>query len=130
MKEHSMPEPTSTTGISIAALSIAVLGPLAGPYALILFASLAGSLWPLSASSTVTRVEGAWLVLRCTLTSVVLTGGAASWLQAQYGVQINESIAPVAFIFGALGNGWRAVLDSVTGVVATVVARIGTGGQK
>jgi hypothetical protein len=125
-----MPEPTSSAGISIAVLSIALLGPLAGPYALILFASLAGSLWPLSATATITRMEGAWLVLRCTMTSVVLTGGAASWLQAKYGVQINESIAPVAFIFGALGNGWRAVLDSVTGVVSTVVARIGTGGQK
>jgi hypothetical protein len=125
-----MPEPTSSAGISIAALSIALLGPLAGPYALILFASLAGSLWPLSSTATITRLEGAWLVLRCTMTSVVLTGGAAAWLLAQYGVQINESIAPVAFIFGALGNGWRAVLDSFSGVVSTVVSRISTGGQK
>lgn len=120
-----MPEPTSSTGISIAALSIALLGPLAGPYALILFAALAGSLWPLSAASTATRLEGAGLVLRCTLTSVVLTGGAAAWLQATYAVQVNESIAPVAFAFGALGNGWRAVLDALAGVVSAVVQRLG-----
>ena len=125
-----MPEPTSSAGISIAALSIALLGPLAGPYALILFASLAGSLWPLSAAATLTRREGAWLVLRCTMTSVVLTGGAAAWMQAQYGIQVNESITPIAFIFGALGNGWRAVLDAVSGMVSTVVTRLGTGAPK
>ena len=125
-----MPEPTSSAGISIAALSIALLGPLAGPYALILFAALAGSLWPLSAASTLTRLEGAWLVLRCTLTGVILTGGAASWMQSQYGIQVNETIAPVAFVFGALGNGWRAVLDKLTSVLSSVVGRIDAGSGK
>jgi len=121
-----MPEPTtSAAGISIAALSIALLGPLAGPYALILFAALAGSLWPLSAANTATRIEGAWLVLRCTLTSVVLTGGATAWLQSEYDVHVDESIAPVAFAFGALGNGWRAVLDALAGVVSAAVQRPG-----
>ena len=38
-----MPEPTSTSGISLAAVSIALLGPMAGPYALIVFAALAGA---------------------------------------------------------------------------------------
>lgn len=119
-----MPEPTSSAGISIAALSIALLGPLAGPYALILFAALAGSLWPLSAASTETRFEGAWLVLRCTLTGFILTGGAASWLQASYNIEVNATIAPVAFFFGALGNGWRAVLETLSGVVSSLLGRI------
>lgn len=120
-----MAEPTSSTGVSLAALAIAVAGPLAGPYALILFASLAGSLWPLSAVADTTRTAGAWLVLRCTLTSVVLTGGASTWLHSQYGWQINELIAPVAFIFGALGNGWRAVLDTVTSLISGLITRLG-----
>ncbi len=120
-----MAEPTSTTGVSIAALAIAIAGPLAGPYALILFAALAGSLWPLSAAATITRTAGAWLVLRCTLTSVVLTGGASAWMGAQYGWQVNELIAPVAFIFGAMGNGWRAVVETVTGIVSSLVQRVG-----
>ena len=120
-----MAEPTYTTGVSIAALAIAMAGPLAGPYALILFAALAGSLWPLSAAATITRTAGAWLVLRCTLTSVVLTGGASVWMATQYGWQINELIAPVAFVFGALGNGWRAVLDTIGGVVSSIMQRLG-----
>ena len=120
-----MAEPTSTAGISIAALGIALIGPAAGPYAVILFAALAGSLWPLSAAPTGARVDGFWLMLRCTLTSVVLTGAAATWLQAAYGYQVNETIAPVAFAFGALGNGWRAVLDTLAGIVSTVLGKIG-----
>ena len=120
-----MAEPTSSAGVSIAALAIALAGPLAGPYSLILFAALAGSLWPLSAAATITRTAGAWLVLRCTLTSVVLTGGASAWMATQYGWQINELIAPVAFVFGALGNGWRAVLDTIGGVVSSIMQRLG-----
>ena len=120
-----MTEPATTSaGVSIAALAIAMLGPLAGPYALILFAALAGALWPLSAAATATRIEGTWLVLRCTLTSVILTGGAASYLHSAYGLQITETIAPVAFVFGALGNGWRTVLDALSGVVSATVQRL------
>lgn len=122
-----MPEPTSSAGISIAALSIALLGPLAGPYALIVFAALAGTLWPLSAANTMTRWEGAWLVLRCTMTSVILTGAAATWLHSQYGWQVDETIAPVALAFGALGNGWRAVLDKLSGIVNGIVGSINVG---
>jgi hypothetical protein len=122
-----MPEPTSTVGagISLAALSIALLGPLAGPYALILFAALSGSLWPLSVAETGSRMAGAWLVVRCTLTSLLLTGTAVAWLQSQYGIEVNASIAPVAFFGGALGNGWRVVLDKLSGVVASIAGGLG-----
>jgi len=121
-----MAEPTtSAAGISIVALAIALLGPLAGPYALIFFAALAGSLWPLSAAATATRVDGAWLVLRCTLTSVVLTGGAAAWLQSEYKIQVDESIGPVAFAFGALGNGWRTVIDALADALSSALKYFG-----
>ena len=36
------------TRVAPAAVSVALLGPMAGPYALIVFAALAGALWPLS----------------------------------------------------------------------------------
>ncbi|MCT6721685.1 hypothetical protein [Acidovorax sp. K2F] len=120
-----MPEPTSTSGISLAALSIALLGPMAGPYALIVFAALAGALWPLSAADTMTRSAGAWLLLRCTLTAVVLTSALSLVLQNQWQIPANEALAPVAFAIGALGNGWRPVFEAVGSALQAVLARAG-----
>lgn len=128
-----MSDPTSTgaaaaaitsgsgqTGPGLAALFVAFLGPLAGPYALIVFAALAGSLWPLSSADAMTRTAGAWLMLRCTLTAVVLTSVVANMVQTKYGVQASEAFAPVAFIIGALGNGWRPVFAMVGGAITRV----------
>lgn len=120
-----MPEPTSTSGISLAAVSIALLGPMAGPYALIVFAALAGALWPLSAADTMTRSAGAWLLLRCTLTAVVLTSALSLLLQNQWQIPANEALAPVAFAIGALGNGWRPVFEAVGSALQAVLARAG-----
>lgn len=122
-----MPEPTSTSGISLAAVSIALLGPMAGPYALIVFAALAGALWPLSAADTMTRSAGAWLLLRCTLTAVVLTSALSLVLQNQWQIPANETLAPVAFAIGALGNGWRPVFEAVGSALQAALARAGGG---
>lgn len=122
-----MPEPTSTSGISLAAVSIALLGPMAGPYALIVFAALAGALWPLSAADTMTRSAGAWLLLRCTLTAVVLTSALSLLLQNQWQIPANEALAPVAFAIGALGNGWRPVFEAVGEAMRAALSRAGGG---
>lgn len=121
-----MAEPTSTAagGISLAALSVALLGPLAGPYALIVFAALAGALWPLSSAEPMTRKVGAWLLLRCTLTSVALTGALSGIVQAQWGVQALDAFAPVSFLIGALGNGWRPVFESVGKALGEAFGRL------
>ncbi len=124
-----MPEPTSTSGISLAAVSIALLGPMAGPYALIVFAALAGALWPLSAADTMTRAAGAWLLLRCTLTAVVLTSALSLLLQNQWQIPANEALAPVAFAIGALGNGWRPVFEAVGEAMRAALSRA-SGGPK
>lgn len=120
-----MPEPTSTSGISLAAVSIALLGPMAGPYALIVFAALAGALWPLSAADTMTRSAGFWLMLRCTLTAVALTSALSLLLQSQWQIPANEALAPVAFAIGALGNGWRPVFEAVGSALQAVLSRAG-----
>ena len=125
-----MPEPTSTSaGLSLAALSVALLGPMAGPYALIVFAALAGALWPLSAADTMTRTAGAWLLLRCTLTAVALTSGLSLLLQSQWQIPAKESLAPVAFAIGALGNGWRPVFEAVGAALQAALSRA-SGGPK
>lgn len=120
-----MAEPTTTGTVSVAVLAVALFGPLAGPYALIVFASLAGAQWPLSSDKTLTWLQGGWLLLRCTLTAIILTTTIATYLQTAYGVKIDESIGYVAFAIGALGNGWRPVISSLSLAIEALARRVG-----
>jgi len=116
---------TSAAGsASLAVVAITLLGPMAGPYAVIVFASLAGSLWALSSAHTLTRSAGAWLVLRCTTLAVVLTSGISEYLLSAYGVAQGDSMAPVALFIGAMGNGWRPVFSSLSDGVGLAAARL------
>lgn len=118
-----MAEPASTASVSLTALAIAIAGPFAGPYSAILFAALAGSLWPLSMSEGITRAAGAWLMLRCVLTATVLTSIASELLAAQYGMEPTELLSPVAFVISAMGNGWRPILASASNLLASFASR-------
>ena len=69
---------------------MALLGPMAGPYA---------------------------------LTS------AQSLLQSQWHIPANESLAPVSFAIGALGNGWRPVFEAVGAALQAALSRA-SGGPK
>lgn len=122
-----MAEPTTTGGISLTVIFVSLLGPWFGPYALIVFAALAGSLWPLSAQDTTTRMDGAMLVLRCMLLSVCLTSFIAYLLSKFADMPVNESLAPVALLVAAMGNGWRPVFEAV-GAAIRVAAGKSTGG--
>lgn len=119
-----MAEPSTST-LSITALAIALLGPMAGPYALIVFASLAGALWPLSTMPTVTRMHGAAFLVRVVAASVVLTGTASYWVETTYQVPATQSFAVVAFGIGAMGNGWRPVLAGLRNALVNFVSRFG-----
>ena len=122
---ENVPEPTTTSTASLSVLAVALLGPLAGPYVLIVFAALSGALWPLSASATASRLAGGWLLLRCTLMAVVLTSMLAGLLQQYYGIPHSEALAPVAFFVGALGNGWRPVFDALASALGAMAGRLG-----
>lgn len=122
-----MPEPMTTAGgTSLTVLFVAALGPMAGPYAVIVFAALAGSLWSLSAARTSGGTEGVWLLLRCTGTSVVLTSLGATLMERALGIPSIELLAPVALFIAAMGDGWRPVF---AGVGAAVSAAVGKGGK-
>ncbi len=120
-----MAEPTASTAFGLTAISVALLGPMAGPYALIAFAALSGAMWPLSAADTTTKLAGAWLLLRCTVTALLLTAFLAGLLERWVGLQPVESLAPVAFAIGALGNGWRPVFDAVGSALSALLGRVG-----
>jgi len=121
-----MAEPTATSaGISLTVLSVTLLGPLAGPWALIAFSALAGAMWPLLAARTETGSSAGWLLLRCTLTAIVLTAFIAGALERIWGMPANEFLGPVALLIGAVGNGWSPVFDAI-GVAAKVfIGKIG-----
>lgn len=121
-----MAEPASTSGISIVAVSVAILGPTLGPYSAIAFAALAGSTWPLSGSKTLSRIDGFLLMLRCTLMAIVLTVFIAGVIDKLWAIPAIEVLAPVAFIIGAMGNGWRPVFSSIGAALSAFVGRAGT----
>lgn len=107
-----MTEPTTTTGAGIIAVSVALLGPMAGEYAVIVVSALAGSLWALSRVSAATRADGALLIFRLVLTAVMLTSGAAYLIQSHYDLPVHQLLAPVAFAIGALGDRWPRLLEA------------------
>lgn len=92
---------------SAAALVVALLSPLTGPFAVIVLAALAGATWPLAAADTATRRQGAFLLIRLVLTSVALTGFIAFLVEQQLGFPANKVLAPVAFVIAWIGDAWR-----------------------
>lgn len=122
-----MAEPIASAagGASLAVLFVSILGPTAGPQVLIVAAAVTGAMWPLSAADTDNWIDGLWLLLRCTLTALVLTGLAAGVLERQWDVPVSEGLAPVALVIGAMGNGWRSVASAVGQFAAAFVGRGG-----
>lgn len=110
-----MADPIQSTvaGVSLITLAVAVFGPNAGPYIVIVLGSLGGGLWALSSAVIETRAQGAWLMLRCLVTAVVLTAMIAGLLGPWLGVDTLEVYVVVAFVIGALGNKWIEIIDAV-----------------
>jgi hypothetical protein len=110
-----MAEPIQSTvaGVSLITLAVAVFGPNAGPYIVIVLGSLGGGLWALSSAVIETRAQGAWLMLRCLVTAIVLTAMIAGLLGPWLGVDTLEVYVVVAFTIGALGNKWIEIIDAV-----------------
>lgn len=99
--------------VSLVTLGVAVFGPRAGPYAVIVLASFAGGLWALISTTLESTRAGAWLMLRCVFTALVLTAIISAVVGPFFGVAITEAYAVVAFIIGALGNSWLEVFKSI-----------------
>lgn len=117
-----MAEPaTPSAGVGLAAALIAALGPAAGEYATIVFAALAGALWPLAQRAEITRTQGALLVLRLVMTAAVLTSIVAWWIESTWHVPAATTMAPVAFLISALGERWGGLLDSLAERVKALI---------
>jgi hypothetical protein len=122
-----MTEPVNPTiaGVSLITLSVSLFGPNAGPYVVIVLGSIGGGLWALSSASLVSRMAGAWLLLRCVLTAVVLTALIAGFTAPHLGVSVTEAYALVAFVIGAMGNKWEDIIDSVKTRLQALISSTG-----
>lgn len=118
-----MAEPIQSTvaGVSLITLAVAMFGPSAGPYIVIVLGSVGGGLWALSSAVIETRVQGAWLMLRCMVTAVVLTAMIAGLLGPWLGVDTLEVYVVVAFVIGALGNKWLEIIDAIKTRVQSMI---------
>lgn len=123
-----MAEPTVTTvsSVSLMLLFVAALGPTAGPWALIVASSIGGSMWPLLGTPTATRADSLLLMLRCAIVSLTATSLIAGFLERTYGVPVSESLAFVALVLSAMGNGWHPIFSALS----RQAARIAGGEQK
>lgn len=105
-----MSEPSSVAQAGLVAIAIALFGPLAGQYAVIVLAALAGALWTLSEAKT-RCVGSAMLLVRLILTALVLAGAATWWLESHYDLPAHQILAPVAFLIAAIGDRWRSAIS-------------------
>lgn len=101
------------SGERLTALFVLAVGPVAGPWLLIVAAAGSGALIGVSGVETASRVEALRLAVALMAMAIFLTGILASMLERMYGIPVNELIAPVAWIIGALGRRWRPILAGV-----------------
>lgn len=125
-----MAEPASSAAgvtVSLVTLAVAVFGPTSGPYVAILLSSFGGGLWALSSATLNNRMEGASLMLRCVITSVVLTAVTAGLVGPYIRLEGTEAYSVVSFTISALGNRWKEIFDAIKTRIQTVFT---TGGPK
>jgi hypothetical protein len=124
-----MAEPIHSTiaGVSLVTLAVALVGPAAGPYLVIVLGAIGGGLWALSSTPLQTRWQGAGLMFRCVLTAVVLTALIANVIGPWFGIEVIEVYVVVSFVIGMLGNKWLEVIESIK---LRLQALISTSGDK
>lgn len=121
----TQPIHTPIEAVSLVTLAVAVFGPQAGPYVVIVLGSIGGALWALSSTTLETRRQGAWLMLRCVVTAVVLTALIAGIVGPWFGLPVTEVYAVVAFCIGALGNRWQDVFESIKTRLQALISSAG-----
>lgn len=115
-----MAEPATTvsvSGVSLITLMTALLGPaigpILGPYVVIITCSTVGAQWALLASPAMTKTQAWWLLLRVVGTAVVLTAMIAQLVAGYFDSTVTEAYGGVAFVIGAFGNKWTDILAAL-----------------
>lgn len=122
-----MAEPVSPAiaAVSLVTLAVAVFGPHAGPYAVIVLGSIGGGLWALSGTTLINNRAGVWLMLRCVVTAIALTAIISGVIARFFGVDVIEVYAVVAFVIGALGNSWPEIFQTIKTRLQSLISSSG-----
>lgn len=109
------PEPTTAhaTSVSFVALMVALFGPNLGPHVTVVAGAVAGAFWALAQAGKQKRWQSALLILRCLITSIVLTAFCAKLLSDYVPFEAVELYVIVAFVISALGDKWLEIFDSI-----------------
>lgn len=113
-----MQDTAAAPSFTLLALFIAWLGPIVGPYALIIFAAVAGSGLALTVEKPTSRLEGLKFVALSTLVTLLLTGPLA-WLVEKYTtVPANVALIPVAIVLSAARSRLLPLIHSALDAIA------------
>ncbi|MGE4243705.1 hypothetical protein [Ramlibacter sp.] len=116
-----MTEP-GPVSFSLLALAVAFLGPVIGPYALLVFAACFGAALALSAQDAGTRMAGIRFVVGGVVLALLLTGPLVYLVHRFTDVPGNIAFVPVAFI---LGVGRNLVVDFIRKAFDALAAALG-----
>jgi hypothetical protein len=107
---------------SLLALSVAALGPVVGPYALLIFAAGVGAGLALS----VEKVEGLWAGFRfwlmATIVALLLTGPCVWAVSTFTSVPAHIALIPVALLLGAAKPQIAALVKQLLDMIVAAVS--------
>jgi hypothetical protein len=105
-----MSEPGTVTFV-ITGVAAAALGPVLGPYVLIVFAAVVGSLLAMSRTPLDNRAAGVKFIVVGVLVALVLTGPCVWAVQTYTTVPGHVALVPMAFVLGAARTGVLSLMD-------------------
>ena len=110
-----------TWSASLVGAGAVAFGPEVGPWAAVMLAAVAGSLWSVGNSATQSRLTAFLLLLRLVLTALVFTGAVIA-LAADQLTALGEHVAPaVAFTIGFLGDRIQSLRAAAAGRLKALI---------
>jgi hypothetical protein len=109
----------------VAGVISSMLGPVLGPFVMLLFAAVMGGLLAMSRNATTTRWEGVKFLAFGVGISLVLTGIAVWALERYTAIPGNIALMPVAFFIAASRNSLLVLIEKSIDSAASYLPRKG-----
>lgn len=108
-----MQEPPAAAFVATGAIA-AALGPIVGPFSLIAFGAVAGSMLAMGKADTATRWEGVRFVIAGVLIALAITGTLVWLIQLMWpAIPSHVLLMPVAAVIGAARNKLLDVMNRI-----------------
>lgn len=126
-----MTDPTGPITFSLLGAFVALLGPILGPYALVVFAAAVGAVLAMSVRPMPSRWAGVRFVLLGAAIALLITGPLVWACQNYLAIPGNIALVPVAFILGLKRDGLVFIVNrAIDGLSAAVTALTSSAGQR